>query len=276
MGIPTLQIRTRQQHPTTRRGQDCKTAQSKGPLRQHLQLQAGNITTYAQIRSMVIEYYRATASFTRLQASTPGNNNQGPAPMDIGATWYNNGKGKKGKRKGKGKHNKGKGYNSYGSNYGYNNYKGGKGKCNQQPVGQGNPFKGQQGYSKGKGDNKGKGKGYYSNQQGGKGAKGKQARNVCYRCGQPGHIAKQRGVATYNCDSGTFDTNDPTDDWYNQVHYANNWYHQDQTQMQEVADPSTVPISGLHEVTIAMIGAAQQFTEDNKWVSPPWFATQLC
>ena len=51
--------------------------ETKGPLQQHLQLQAGNITTYAQIRSMVIEYYRATASFTRLQAITTGSNNQG-------------------------------------------------------------------------------------------------------------------------------------------------------------------------------------------------------
>ena len=115
--------------------------ETKGPLQQHVQLQAGNITTYAQIRSMVIEYYRATASFTRLQSITSGSNsNQGPAPMDIGATWYNKGKGKKGKHKGKGKHNKGKGYGGYGNNFGYNNYKGGKGKYSQQPVGQGNPF----------------------------------------------------------------------------------------------------------------------------------------
>ena len=251
--------------------------ETKGPLQQHLQLQAGNITTYAQIRSMVIEYYRATASFTRLQSITSGsNNNQGPAPMDIGATWYNKGKGKKGKHKGKGKHNKGKGYGGYGNNFGYNNYKGGKGKYNQQPVGQGNPFKGQQGYAKGKGyNNKGKGKGCYSNQQGGKGSKGKQATNVCYRCGQPGHMAKQCRVAIYNCDTGNFDTNDQTDDWYSQSHYDNNWYHQDQTHMQklalpqppQMADPLAVPISGLQEVTIAMIGTAQQLSEDNKWVS---------
>ena len=163
---------------------------------------------------MVIEYYRATATFTRLQAITTGSNNQGPAPMDIGATWYNRGKGKKGKHKGKGKYNKGKSYGSYGNNY---NDKGGKGKYNQQPVGQGNPFKGQQGYGKGKGyNNKAKGKGYYNNQQGGKGAQGKHATNVCYMCGQPGHMAKQCRVAIYN-DTGNFDTNDQTDDWYSQT-----------------------------------------------------------
>ena len=45
----------------------------------------------------------------------------------------------------------GKGYGNYGNSYSHNNYKGGKGKYNQQPVGQGNPFKGQHGYGKGKG-----------------------------------------------------------------------------------------------------------------------------
>ena len=185
--------------------------------------------------------------------------------MDIGARWYNKGNGKKGKHKGKGKQNKGKGYGRYGNKYAYSNYKGGKFKfkCNQQPVGQGNPFKGQQGYAKGKGySNKGKGKGYYNNQQGGKGAKGKHAINVCYRCGQLGHMAKQCRVAIYNCDTAAFNTNDQTDDWYNQAHYDNNWYHQDQSQMHQLAlpqppDPSAVPISGLHEVTIAVIGTAQ-------------------
>ena len=52
----------------------------------------------------------------------------------------------------------------------------------------------------------------------------------------------------------------------------------------QMADPLAVPISGLQQVTIAMIGTAQQHSEDNKWVSrmidsgaatnvcPPWFA----
>ena len=43
--------------------------ETKGPPQQHLQFQAGNITTYAQIRSLVIEYYRAAPSFNRLQQS---------------------------------------------------------------------------------------------------------------------------------------------------------------------------------------------------------------
>ena len=123
--------------------------ETKGPLQQQLQLQAGNITTYAQIRSLVVEYHRAASQFVKLQAAT-SSDNQGPTPMDIGATWCNKGKGKKGKGKNKGKYNKGKGYGGYGN---YNNHKGGKGDNRyNQPIGQGNPSRG--GYN-----NKGKGKG---------------------------------------------------------------------------------------------------------------------
>ena len=182
---------------------------TKGPLQQHLQLQAGNITTYAQIRSMVIEYYRATA-FTRLQAITSSNNNQGPTPMDIGATWYNKGKGKKGKHKGKGKRNKGKGYGSYGNNFGYSNYKGGKGKYNRQPVGQGNPFKGQQGYGKAKGySNKGKGTKHNTTTTSKEEKEQKDNTQQTFAT----DVDSQDTWAIYSCDTGTFNTNDQTDDW---------------------------------------------------------------
>ena len=177
--------------------------ETKRPLQQHLQLQAGNITTYAQIRS----------NKQQSRSGTDGHRSNMVQQRQR----------KEGQPQGRRKVQQGKGYGSYGNN---NNYKGVKGKYNQQPVGQGNPFKGQQGYGTEKGYNhKGKGKGYYNNQQGGKGAKGKHATNVCYRCGQPGHMAKLCRVAIYNCDTGNFDTNDQTDDWHSQAHYDNNWYH---------------------------------------------------
>ena len=134
--------------------------ETKGPLQQHLQLQAG--------------YYRAASSSNRLQAITSGNsNNRGPAPMDIGATWYNNGKGNKGKRKGKGKYDKGKGYGGYGNQLqlqqlqrrkrqrapGQQGYGRGKGYSDK-----GKRAPGQEGYGKGKGySDKARGKGYKDN-----------------------------------------------------------------------------------------------------------------
>ena len=91
--------------------------ETKGALQQHLQLTASNVRDYNAVREIIIEYYRTTASFTRMQqlqdynpnSSSTGNNNQGPTPMDIGATYHsswkgNKGKGKKGHHKGKGKH----------------------------------------------------------------------------------------------------------------------------------------------------------------------------
>ena len=245
--------------------------ETQGPLQQHLQSQAG--------------YYRAASSSNRLPAITSGNsNNRGPAPMDIGATWRNKGKGNTGKRKGKGKYNNGKG----------------KGRQDKKDMAK---EKDTTTKRKAKGtrttriwqrrriqqQRKRQGRLQQSTRR--KRSK-RKATNDCSRCGQPEHMAKQCRVAIYNCDTGNFDTNGQTDDWDSQAHYGSNWYHEDQTQMQQLAlpqpaDSSAVPISGFQEVTTAMIGAAQQFTEDNKWVSlmidssaatpvcPPWFATQF-
>jgi len=88
--------------------------ETKGPLQQHLHLNAGASQTYAQIRATTMEYYRTTMSFTRLQQQSSAvsrNLGGGTAPMDIGAAY----KGTKGKGKGKNKGNnkgKGKGYNN--------------------------------------------------------------------------------------------------------------------------------------------------------------------
>ena len=83
--------------------------ETKRALQQHLQLRAGQVTTYSAMRSIVVEYYRATTTLSKLKMMhNPSTNNyNGPQPMDIGLTW----KGYKGKGKGmhKGKNNKGKG-----------------------------------------------------------------------------------------------------------------------------------------------------------------------
>ena len=88
--------------------------ETTGLLQQHLQLLVGTITTYAQIRTTIMEYYRATTAFTKsaLQPGSSGvatNYGGGQAPMDIGAI-------NKGKGKHQGKHPKGKGKGKQGTN----------------------------------------------------------------------------------------------------------------------------------------------------------------
>ena len=122
------------------------------------------------------------------------------------------GKGYKGKGKQKGKSKgKGKGYGGYkGKGKGYKGY--GKG-----PVGQGNPFGSEGQFPQQM--NKGKGKGH----------KGKQAQGACYRCGQPGHIAKHCRVPVYNYGEAptmTTEQYDNTHQWHEDPHgYENYSWH---------------------------------------------------
>jgi hypothetical protein len=150
-------------------------SETKGPLQQHLHLMAGATPTYIDIRATIMDYYRATTAFSRLQQSASSsaatNYNGGAAPMDIGA--INKGKGK-GKHKGKGKKcNKGKGYGQQG--YGHTTPGKGKG-----AVGQTVQYKGYSNYTQGQGKGQGKATG-----------KGKGYTTGRYRCGQPGHMAKE-------------------------------------------------------------------------------------
>ena len=157
--------------------------ETSGPLQQHLQLLSGQSPNYARVKQTIIEYYRSTTAFSKLQqlrsqsSSVATSFGGGQAPMDIDA--IHKGKGKynsyKGKGKGKGK-NKGKGYGGY-NGYGYNSYNtnykgkgkyGGKGfnNYNNSPIGFGNPFgrgnKGNKGFSKGYNKGKGKNKGKHA------------------------------------------------------------------------------------------------------------------
>ena len=104
--------------------------ETKGPLQQHLQLQAGNITTKAQIRSINSIIHQATSNHIRQQQPRTGTDGHR-------SNMVQQRKRKEGQAQGQRKYNKGTGY----GNYSHNNYKGGKGKYNQQPVGQGNPLK---------------------------------------------------------------------------------------------------------------------------------------
>ena len=266
--------------------------ETKGSLQQHLQLTASHVTDYQQIRTIVIEYYRAAASFSRMQQlnGQQPKDDKGPAPMDIGATWKgknNKGKGKKGHHKGKGKPSgKGKGY---GNNYYYSNK--GKGK-HYGPIGQGNPFKGSPKGQYGKGKPSG--------------SKGKSnnTTTTCYKCGQQGHIARNCRVPIYNYDIGdTAQQGDPTYNWFNDPQqYDASWYNQDLTgqgyaQPAQLALPpppgvtSPQTVNFVEEVLIAGIEERQDIANITQHepsfeeimidsgaaahVCPPWFGTSF-
>ena len=184
--------------------------EATGPLQQHLHLNARQAPTYPMIREIITEHSRTTTAFARLQqqaSSSVGTNyNRGPAPTDISATCKGKGgrgkgnKGHKGKQQGKGYKGKGQG-NGYGNGYG--NAKGKtKGKQVWQPV---------------KGTDKGKGKNKGANNKG----KGKNPVAVCYRCGQPCHLAKDCKTAVYNLSDTTYEQQQVnTAQWY----YPDNGY----------------------------------------------------
>ena len=283
---------------TTRLPDQVKIAvlmnETRGPLQQHLHLNAGTSPTYAAIRATIMEYYRTTMAFTRLhqQSSAVSSNlGGGTAPMDIGVTYKGKGKGKgKHKGKGKGKNNsKGKGYGYKG--YGMNNKGKGNGKQQWQPVQQ---AKG----DKGKGKNKGQHKG-----------KGKNPMSGCYICGQPGHVAKECRTTVYNVsETPQEQAQDGTGQWYDQQNgYDPYWYSNDITgyannqsyiqQQQALPPPQQTQqnlqersISTLHFVTAvtpsdksmttAFINEANSHTEAEimidsgaaTHVCPPWFA----
>ena len=197
--------------------------ETKGALQQHLQLRAGQVTTYAAMRSIVVEYYRATTTLSKLKMMhNPSTNNyNGPQPMDIGMTW----KGYKGKGKGKykGKNNKGRG-------------KGYKGKSKGKMTGKGKDTGKGYGGSYGQ-TGKGKGKDY----NGGKdNSKGKGKGSICYKCNRAGHFARDCRMPIYQIQQQDDYNHDATYDWYNGS-YDNSWYSYNFHDQQQVIDTNQQP-----------------------------------
>ena len=203
-------------------------SETKGALQQHLQLRAGQVTTYAAMRSIVVEYYRATTTPSKLKMMhNPSTNNyNGPQPMDIGMTW----KGYKGKGKGK-KKGKGKGF---------------KGKSKGKISGKGKDTG--KGYGGGYGQT-GKGKGKDSN--GGKdNSKGKGKAPVCYKCNRTGHFARDCRMPIYQIQQQDDYNHDATYDWYS-------YTYNDQQQVNDTHQPLAI-VNTSQQQAPATTGQQQQ------------------
>ena len=229
--------------------------ETKGPLQQRLQLQAETNPTFSQIRTVIMEYYKSIAAFSRMQQASASAQvshlGGGQAPMDIGA--INKGKGK-----------------GYGGKGKYNNNSKGKGKQKSfYNSGKEKGFKGGFGKGKGKPQQKGwyqqqpvgqaaTGKGYGQQMNGGKGKGiGKSATNICYKCGNPGHIARDCGVAVYNLGEATA-YDDQTTSWWNDQHYDQSWWHQDLQQHQPVQQQLALPPTPVIQQPQQVPQAAEQ------------------
>ena len=60
---------------------------TKGALQQHLQLRAGQITNYNEIRVVILDYYKTISAFSRASSAVGTNYNGGTAPMDVDNIW---------------------------------------------------------------------------------------------------------------------------------------------------------------------------------------------
>ena len=179
----------------------------RGPLQEHLRLNAATVTKYEDFKDIIVNYFRIKQHY---KTSTNSNDNSSNN-MDVGAFWRK-GKGKfgfKGKGKGKGKYSfKGKGK--------------GKGKFN--------------GGFKGKSFGKGKGKSKGSSEWKGKGKKGKGKGQWCTNCQSPSHWtsscwnrnAMQIGSITEDEASWTEDQwhegwHEESDVWPDSVWHLDDW-----------------------------------------------------
>ena len=207
--------------------------ETNGALPQNLQLRAGQVTTYSAMRSIVVEYYRATTTLSKLKMMrNPSTNNyNGPQPIGY--------KGK-GKGKHKGKNNKRKGY---------------KGKSKGKMTGKGKDTGKGYGGSYGQ-TGKGKGKDYNGGKDNSK-EKGKGP--VCYKCNRTGHFARECRMPIYQIQQQDDYNHDATYDWYNGS-YDNSWHSYNYNDQQQVNDTYQQPaiVDTSQQQASATTGQQQQ------------------
>lgn len=173
-----------------------------GQIKTFLQLQITDSTSYLQIREAVLSYERSTTKWSETMVlGLAGSPSNGDDPMEVDRI---KGKGKeKGKHKSKGKHDaKGKGKaekgkpswnNGKGSSQ-WDNGKGQQWNPSNHSQTKGSPWQSTDYNNKGKGKSKDKGK-------------GKSNSETCFRCGKPGHRAKDCRVRLVGDNSGAEGSN---------------------------------------------------------------------
>ena len=147
-----------------------------GQLKTYLNMTIQDTTTYENLRESILQYDQATIKWSNTMSLGTTLQNDLPTPMEVDRI---KGKGKDVKGKGKGKGFKGfdKGSKGKGkSDKGYG--KGQKGSWNQSKGQSWNQNQNNGGDKGGKASSKGKGNGGKSNKE-------------CWKCGRPGHFAKE-------------------------------------------------------------------------------------
>ena len=164
-----------------------------GQLKTYLNMTVQDTTTYENLRESILQYDQATIKWSNTMSLGTTLQNDFPTPMEVDRI---KGKGKDVKGKGKGKGFKGfdKGSKGKGkSDKGYG--KGQKGSWNQSKGQSWNQNQSNGGDKGGKASSKGKGNGGKSNKE-------------CWKCGRPGHFAKEcrvRFVEEHEHDDNTCD-----------------------------------------------------------------------
>ena len=164
-----------------------------GQLKTYLNMTVQDTTTYENLRESILQYDQATIKWSNTMSLGTTLQNDFPTPMEVDRI---KGKGKDVKGKGKGKGFKGfdKGSKGKGkSDKGYG--KGQKGSWSQSKGQSWNQNQSNGGDKGGKASSKGKGNGGKSNKE-------------CWKCGRPGHFAKEcrvRFVEEHEHDDNTCD-----------------------------------------------------------------------
>ena len=238
--------------------------ETSGPLQQHLQLHSGQSPNYARVKQTIIEYYRLTTAFSKLQqlrsqsSSVATSFGGGQAPMDIDAIHKGKGKYNNYKGKGKGKGTKAKATEDTTATDTIVTTPITKEKESMEEkdstaittVRSASAIHSEEATKETKDTTKAKERTKENKQQ-----------THATGCGRTGHYAKECRVAIHNIGQGeSNDIEDTTTQWYDD-YYDNGWYFQDYTR--PLALPP-IPSTSSHDMTPIHVIAVISNGNDHK------------